>query len=313
MSEQDAVELYRRHRPAKFSEVVGQDDVVRMLVDMGKRKAVPHFLLFTGPSGCGKTTLARILRQKLKCSDFDFKELNCADFRGIDMVREIRNQAELKALNGDCRVWLIDEAHRLTTDAQNAFLKLLEDTPSHVYFFLATTDPQKLLATIKTRATEVKVRSVKDDEMEKLVRKVYESECGVGLHDEVCEKLVRVAEGSPRKALVLLAQAMTAEDLKDQIATIEAGDSSREGIELARALMQGKSWKSVADILKNVDGEPEGIRRLVLGYCSSVLLGGGSGADQAFWIMDCFSRNFYDTGKAGLISASYEVLAGRRV
>src|SRR5690606_3369465 len=108
---------------------------------------IPHAMLFTGPSGCGKTTLARILRVKLRCSDNDFQEINAADFRGIDSIRSMRQQVGAAPLGGDSRIWLIDEAHSMTADAQNAFLKLLEDTPRHVYFFLATTDPQKLKKT----------------------------------------------------------------------------------------------------------------------------------------------------------------------
>ena len=86
-------ELYKKYRPHKFSEVLGQDSVIKTLTDLGRRKALPHTILFAGPSGTGKTTLARILGRKLRCSIHDMQELNCADFRGIDMVREIRNPA----------------------------------------------------------------------------------------------------------------------------------------------------------------------------------------------------------------------------
>jgi DNA polymerase III gamma/tau subunit len=109
MTEPNAVELYRKYRPTKFSEVVGQSDAVKTLVDMGKRKALPHFILFTGPSGCGKTTIARILRQKLKCSDSDFSEVNAANDRGIDMVRDIEKKMNYAPIGGKCRLWLCDE------------------------------------------------------------------------------------------------------------------------------------------------------------------------------------------------------------
>src|SRR5688572_18030594 len=87
MLNEDSGELYKVHRPRKFSDVVGQEQAIATLMDMGKRGQTPHAILFTGPSGTGKTTLARILRHKLKCSDPDFIEMNAADFRGIDTIR----------------------------------------------------------------------------------------------------------------------------------------------------------------------------------------------------------------------------------
>jgi len=143
----DAVELYRKYRPTKFSQVLGQREAIATLANMGKRRAVPHCLLFTGPSGVGKTTLIRILREKLGCKEHDYVEINAAEARGIDTIRDIQRRLTLSPLSGRCRVWAIDECHRLTTDAQSALLKILEDTPPTAYFMLATTEPNKLLTT----------------------------------------------------------------------------------------------------------------------------------------------------------------------
>ena len=154
------MELYKKYRPKNFKRIVGQPTITEQLTSMTRSNQFPHSSLFSGPSGCGKTTLARIMRNKLDCGDQDFQEVNCADFRGIDMVRDIRNRMNLAPIGGECRVWLIDEAHQLSSQAQNAFLKILEDTPSHVYFMLATTDPQKLIPTIRTRCAEFKVSSL---------------------------------------------------------------------------------------------------------------------------------------------------------
>ena len=143
MDDSEATELYRKYRPTSFKQVVGQEEAIRTLTELGKRKAIPHAILFTGPSGVGKTTLARILQRKLKCVGNDFVEMNAANDRGVGIIRSIQNKVGLAPMLGSCRIWLMDEAHQLTSDAQSAFLKLLEDTPSHVYFMLATTDPQK--------------------------------------------------------------------------------------------------------------------------------------------------------------------------
>ncbi len=305
-------ELYKKHRPTKFSEVIGQDDVVRTLVNFGKQKSVPHCILFVGPSGCGKTTLARILRMKMKCGNADFQEMNVADFRGIDMVRDIRSRMSLAPISGKCRVWLIDEAASLTKDAQHAFLKMLEDTPDHVYFFLATTDPQKLLRTIRTRATEIKVKPLSDGDMEKLIERIWVKEREDNASEDVVEKIVKLADGSPRKALVLLNQIIDEEEEERALAVLTSGVSETEAIELARALLNPKvSWSEVVKILKGIQGldeQVESIRWLVLSYMSSVALGNSPQTAKACRVMEAFRDHFYDCKKAGLILACREAI-----
>lgn len=301
-------ELYKKHRPQKFGEIVGQDAAVRTLVDLGKRKAIPHTILFSGPSGCGKTTLARILRVKLRCGEMDFYEVNCADFRGIDMVRDIRDRIQLAPMGGESRIWLIDECARMTADAQNAFLKLLEDTPLHVYFFLATTDPRKLLGTIRTRATEIRVSPLGDGEMERLVRNVISKE-GSEMPDAVVEKIVEVSGGSPRKALVWLNQVIGLDGEERQMSTVCAPDTDAEAIAVARALIKPRiGWSDMAKVLKDLKEDPEGVRRLVLGYMNTVVLGGGDAVERAVGIMEAFQDDLYSTGKAGLTLACYNAI-----
>jgi DNA polymerase-3 subunit gamma/tau len=301
-------ELYKRYRPTTFKDVVGQASAVKSLVDMGKRNEIPHALLFTGPSGCGKTTLARILRAKLKCSDHDFQEINAADFRGIDSIRVIRQQMGAAPLMGTSRVWLLDEAHNLSGDAQTALLKILEDTPGHVYFMLATTDPQKLKKTIITRCTEVRCKEITKKELSDLALRIAAAE-NVTISGAVAEKLADVAEGSARKVLVLLHAVIGLKDEEDQLAAIEAGDVKGQAIEIARALLnQRTTWNTMKGLLKAVEEEPESIRHLVLSYCTSVLL--NSENPRAALVIEEFRDPYYDTKKAGLVLSCWNVIKG---
>lgn len=301
------MELYKKFRPKTLKAVLGQPGPVASLQRFVANNNVPHAMLFTGPSGCGKTTLARILVRELGCSKADFQELNCADFKGIDMVRDLRRSAGLAPMEGPCRVWLIDEAHELTGPAQQAFLKLLEDTPGHVYFMLATTDPGKLRKTIHTRCTEIRLSSMSNVAMLRLLDRVCER-AGITTGPAVKDAIMEAAEGSARKALVLLEQAGFLDGEEAQLQAVQASQESKtQAIELARALLGGAGWPAVAKLLKEITEDPESLRHMVLGYCAAVLLGGGRMSGRAFHIIDVFGSNFYDSKRPGLIAACYEV------
>jgi DNA polymerase III gamma/tau subunit len=303
------LELYKQYRPKKFKQVVGQAAVIKQLESMSKREQFPHASLFLGPSGCGKTTLARIIRKELNCGDQDFAEVNCADFRGIDMVRDIRSRMNLAPISGETRVWLIDEAHQLSSQAQNAFLKLLEDTPNHVYFMLATTDPQKLLTTIRTRCTEFKVTHLTPNESESLLNKIAKRE-EISLPEEVSDLVIKHGEGSPRKLLVLL-DAIRHLDEEEAIQMLLDSGTKKEAIEIARLLLSPRTtWSEMTVVLKAVQEEPESLRWMVLGYMNSVLLKNGKPNSRAYTTIEAFRENFYDSKKAGLTAACYEIIQG---
>lgn len=302
--------LYKKHRPKKLTEVIGQDSAIKQLQGFIKSKKMPHCLLFSGGSGCGKTTLARIIARGLKCSKQDFQEINAADFKGIDTIRDIRSRMSLAPIGGRCRVWLMDECHQLSTPAQDSLLKMLEDTPEHVYFMLATTLPEKLLKTIRGRATEIRVKDLGPSDLESVLTTVCEKE-GVEVPEEVREKITELSEGSARKSLVLLEQTLQIEDAEDQLAALQSADLKPKAIELARALISPKAnWKKIAETLKGLDDDPESLRRMILGYASSVMLGGGRLSGQAFLLATAFADPFYNTGKPGLVAACYEVVNG---
>lgn len=300
------MELYKKHRPTKFADVVGQGDAIRVLNEMGKRRSIPHTLLFTGPSGCGKTTLARILCRMLGVSQNDTQEINASDFNGVQVIRDIRQKMLLSPLKGNARVWIMDEAHQLSAAAQDSFLKMLEDTPKHVYFMLATTDPQKLKNTIKTRATEIKLKLLNDTDMLALLNKVADRE-KFTLDPTVSELIIRHAEGSPRKALVLLNQVCSLEGVEAQLDAIEAADSRAAGIEIARLIFKKAPWPEVAACLKNCADEPETVRRIIAGYANTIHLSRKGFDKFSFKVLEIF-KDPYFTEAPQLTAACSEAL-----
>lgn len=296
--------LYLKHRPTDFDGFVGNTSTINSLKSVLKRKDPPHAMLFTGPSGTGKTTLARIVKSELGCSDYDFKEMDSAHFRGIDHIREIRKQMQHGAMKGDYRIWLLDECHQLSKDAQNALLKALEDTPQHVFFMLATTDPQKLIKTIRNRCSTFVVESLGEKELVKHMRRICHKEkkkVPVDVLKQICQDSL----GSPRSALVILDKIIDLPEDEMILAAEQQAAAENETIELCRALMNSP-WKKVSGILKGLDQDPESVRRAVLNYFSAVLL--NSGKAKAAAILDCFVDNFYDSGRAGLVLACYEAV-----
>jgi len=302
--------LYQKHRPVEWKQVIGQPEAVNTLRKHMAANSTPHAILFSGPSGCGKTTLARILRRELGCADVDFVEINAANYRGIDMIRDIQQRVGLSPLGGDVRVWLIDEVAQLTAAAQDSFLKLLEDPPGHVYFILATTDPQKLKATIITRCEEIKVKALSPKSIERLVHETAEKEA-ITLTDEVLAKVIDIADGSARKALVLLSQVMGEPDEEKQLRMLGQADSKRQAVEICRLMLkQNANWSDAAKVLKETTDDPEQIRYLIIGYMRSVLLGGGKMASRAAEVIEVFQDNFYDSKAAGLALCCYRSIVG---
>lgn len=303
-------EYYKRHRPRKLANVIGQDAAIASLNALLDRDALPHVLLFSGPSGCGKTTIARILKNALDCGDADFFEINAAETKGIDMIRDIQRGVGLSPMDGSTRIWLIDECHKLTSDAQNAFLKLLEDTPSHVYFFLATTDPQKLLKTIHTRSTEIILSGMSPGAIKELLERVIAKE-GLTIGEDVMDSIIEAAEGSARKALVVLEQCGSLIGDRAQLEAISASCMNRTiAFDLAKAIcLPGRQWGEVAKMLGELKEEdPEGIRYMILGFARTMLLKGGKMAPHSFKVIEIFSEPFYNSKNAGLAAACYEVI-----
>lgn len=301
-------ELQKRFRPKSFRSVVGQDHVVKLLqAKMDSEDGIPHALLLSGPSGVGKTTIGRILQSMLK-SGPNFTEMDAARNNGIDTIRRIEQRARMVPLGGGAMVWLIDEAHQLTTPAQQAFLKILEDTPKYAYFFLATTNPGKLIPTIRNRCTHLALKMISDGELRVLVNKICKRQ-KIELDENVLVELVKAAEGSARKVLVLLDSVREHDSIDDQMDAIKDSHTEREAIEICRIMFNRKgTWKDMAAVLKSVSEEPESLRRMILGYARTCMLNSPHIAARASIVIQAFQDNFYDSGQAGLAMACWEVM-----
>ena len=219
--------LYREWRPRNFTEVVGQDHVVRTLVNALKKNRHSHAYLFCGPRGTGKTSVAKILARAVNCASpqgvdpcgacascleiesgtsMDVSEIDAASNRGIDEVRELREKVKFAPSSGKVRVFIIDEVHMLTNEAFNALLKTLEEPPAHAMFILATTEPHKVPLTILSRCQRFDYHRIGRAEMLGRLRAVAAGS-GIDIEGEALEMIVRAAEGGMRDALSILDQA----------------------------------------------------------------------------------------------------------
>ena len=216
-----ATALYRKYRPATFDGVIGQDHIVRTLVNQIEHDRIGHAYLFTGSRGTGKTSCAKIFARAINCerpvkgspcgecatckaladaSNLDVNEIDAASNNGVDDAREIRERVKYPPVYGKYKVYIIDEVHMLTGSAFNALLKTLEEPPAHAVFILATTEVHKLPATILSRCMRFDFRLVPTDKLAELIGKVYAAE-GKQAEPEAVRYIAQAGEGSVRDAL----------------------------------------------------------------------------------------------------------------
>ena len=254
MADAPFVSLYRRFRPGRFDELRGQDHVVRALRSAVRDDRVSHAYLFSGPRGTGKTSSARILAKALNCetpvdgepcgvctscreiaqgSSLNVHELDAASNNGVDAMRDLVAHAGL-GTPGRWKVYIVDEVHMLSTAAANALLKTLEEPPSHVVFVLATTDPQKVPPTIRSRTQHLEFRLLGAETLHDLLESVND-EAGLHLDEEALEAAVRRGRGSARDALSAL----------DQVVASGSTDAARPELAAVLEALAGGDVSSV--------------------------------------------------------------------
>lgn len=217
--------FYLKYRPKNIEQL----DITSVRESLGKiikSRNIPHAFLFAGPKGTGKTSAARILAKVINCeanlkpnkkpcnrclqcksitngTNIDVLEMDAASNRGIDDIRALRDVVKLSPANAFAKVYIIDEAHMLTTEACNALLKTLEEPPEHVYFILATTNPEKLITTIRSRTTQITFKKATKEEIVRSLKRIIRSE-KTKLSEENLESIVKISKGSFRDAVKLL-------------------------------------------------------------------------------------------------------------
>jgi len=269
------VSLYRKYRPTTFDTVVGQETVIRILkgsVDTGRTS---HAYLFAGPKGTGKTTVARILAKALNCekgptshpcmecehclsitagSDVDVIEMDAASNRGIDEIRDVLESTRFVPARSRKKVFIIDEAHMLTSFAWNALLKTLEEPPDYVVFILATTEPQKLPETILSRCQRFDFKRISDAAMVQYLQGIRDTEAP-NITDEALHQIVALSSGSMRGAIALVDQFSVFGDEAVSGATVLdlLGLPTEESLSLLIEALIGHDPRKAASVLDQLE------------------------------------------------------------
>lgn len=268
--------LYRRFRPQRFGEVRGQDHLVAALQNAIRDDRVGHAYLLSGPRGTGKTTSARLLAKALNCTNLgsdgepctacdachavengtsmDLVELDAASNNGVEAIRELVASASLGS-PGRKKVYILDEVHMLTAAASNALLKTLEEPPGHVVFVLATTDPQKVLATIRSRTQHVELSLIGAAEMAEHVRDIA-GQADIEIDDQIVDYVVRKGGGSARDTLSALDQVVAAGGIAtdkvpidDLLAALSDKDPGAALVAVASAVSAGADARELVESL----------------------------------------------------------------
>ena len=265
------ISLYRKYRPKTFSDVVGQEVVVKILKNSILNNKISHAYIFSGPRGTGKTSIAKIFSKAVNClnttdgdlcnncenclqnidEEIDIIEIDAASNNGVDEIREIRNNVKLMPVHLKYKVYIIDEVHMLSTSAFNALLKTLEEPPKHVIFILATTEFNKIPATVISRCQKFDFKKITNKQIEDRLKYILEQE-KKSLNSEVISLIAKLSDGGLRDAINMLDQVISLE--KENVTVDDVynliGDISEKNIII---LLENIVSGNIKETLKNIN------------------------------------------------------------
>ena len=264
--------LYRKYRPNNFSDVTGQEIIIKTLKNAVENNKISHAYLFTGPRGTGKTSIAKILAKTVNCNDLkdstpcdrcvnctqinsktstDIIEIDAASNNGVDEIREIRNKVNLVPSTGKYKVYIIDEVHMLTTGAFNALLKTLEEPPSHAIFILATTEPHKIPATIMSRCQRFDFKRIPNEKIVLRLKYIVEQE-NLNVDEEALYEIARISDGGMRDSISLLDQLVSYNPVNANIDDVHEINGSLSNKRL-KAFITNILNKDITNVLNDID------------------------------------------------------------
>jgi DNA polymerase-3 subunit gamma/tau len=263
--------LATKYRPQSFEEVCGQNITVTILKKVILEKAFKNVYLFSGNSGCGKTTCARIFAKAINNGIGDPIEIDAASNSGVDNVRSIIESANQRSLVGEYKIYIIDECHSLTSQAWQAFLKGIEETPKYTIFIFCTTEPQKIPATILNRVQRYNFAPISQAEIKNRLVYICRQEGFINYEDS-CEFISKMSNNSMREAITYLEQiADYSKDLNIEVAKKVFGSISYETMFKLTWAIQKNESSNIINIIENLFNEGQDLKNFINTYLSFIL------------------------------------------